>query len=558
MKRINIKHLLVFCLLTLSVGVLNAQKRDTLESMTSVNKSQYQPTVAEANKINENPEIIDSTKKIPVSIYGIQSKKMGTTFSVQPIVPAKMLGEPLNKLYNSLIKVGMGTYTSPYAELWVNTLRSKEYSGGLHIKHLSSSYTPVSSGKQLGYAGFSNDEIGVSGKKFLKKHSLIGNADYASNIVHFYGFQEELHPQLSKDSTQQHFNLFSANAELKSHYTDLKQLNHDIRLDYYTLMDKFNTSENNVKASAIVQTAVAKELLVVNTSVDYYNYRTSVDTINNTIVKLNPNFSGTDSNYTYNLGITAVADVFDKAKFYFYPNFTFSYNIFEHIIIPYAGLTGDLQKNSYKSFTDINPFVMSHLSMQNSNKQYEAYGGIKGTLSSTTSYNVSVSYQKLNNMALFVNDTTGYKNKFDVIYDNATILTVHGEAAYQLREKIRFNLAGDYFDYKMATQQYAWYKPQLKVTLTGNYNINSKIVAKVDVFYLASQYAKNVSDDNGNILAQKQIPYLVDINLGTEYHYTKKLSFFIKLNNIANMKYKRWYNYPTQGFNVMGGLSFSF
>jgi hypothetical protein len=526
--------------------------------MTTINTSQYQPTIADANKINENPEITDSTKKIPVSGYGIQSKKMSPTFSIQPIVAAEMLGEPLTKLYNSLIKVGIGTYTTPYAELWVNSLRSKEYSAGLHAKHLSSSYTPNSSGKNLGYAGFSNDEIGIYGKKFLKKHSLIGNADYVSNIVHFYGFEKNLYPKLTKDSTQQHFNLISGNTQLKSHYTDLTQLNHDIRLDGYVLMDKFNTFENNFKASATVEKVLSKELLSVNASVDYYNYRTTTDTVKNTIITLNPNISKADSNYSYKLGVSAVADKFNSTKFYFYPTISFSYNIFENIIIPYGGITGGLQKNSFKSFTDVNPFVVSQLTMQNSSKQYEVYGGLKGALSSKTSYNIRVSQQKLNNMALFVNDTTGYKNKFDVIYDDAMILNIHGEAAYQLREKIRFNLAGDYFDYRMKTQQKAWYKPQLQVTLTGNYNISNKIVAKIDLFYIANQFAKNTSDDNGNIQAQKEIPYLVDINLGAEYHYTKRLSFFINLNNIANMKYKRWYNYPIQGFNAMGGLSFSF
>jgi hypothetical protein len=559
MKRISINYFLIFCLLTLSVNMVSAQKNDTIPKETIEIKSVYNPTVAEANKINENPEIVDSTKKIPVSKYGIQTKKMNTTFSVQPMAAAQMVGEPLNKLYNALVKVGMGTYTTPYGELWINSLRSKEFSGGLHAKHLSSNYTPSYSGKKLGYAGFSNDEIGVYGKKFLKKHTLIGNADYSSNIVHFYGFEKDSFPQLSKDSTKQQFNLVSANAQLKSHYTDPKQLNHDIRLDYYTLMDKFNTFENNFKASTVLQTAISKESLLINASVDYYNYKTTVDTVNNTIIKLNPSITGADKNYTYNLGMTAAVDIFNKEKYYFYPDFTFSYNIFEHIIVPYAGVVGGLQKNSYKSFTDVNPFVMSNLTMHNSDKQYEAYGGIKGMLSSTTSYNVRVSQQKLNNMAMFVNDTNGYKNKFDVIYDDATILTIHGEAAYQLREKIRFNLSGDYFDYQMKTEKKAWYKPQLKVALSGQYNISDKIIAKIDLFYIASQYAKIYAHDSTGIqVVKKELSYLVDVNVGAEYRYTKRLGFFINLNNLANMKYRRWYGYPTQGLSVMGGLSFSF
>jgi hypothetical protein len=40
---------------------------------------------------------------------------------VIPIDAAKMQNEPLSKLYHSLLKVGMGTYTTPYGEFWINS-----------------------------------------------------------------------------------------------------------------------------------------------------------------------------------------------------------------------------------------------------------------------------------------------------------------------------------------------------------------------------------------------------------------------------------------------------
>ncbi len=163
---------------------------------------------------------------------------------------------------------------------------------------------------------------------------------------------------------------------------------------------------------------------------------------------------------------------------------------------------------------------------------------------------------------MFVNDTLGYKNKFNIIYDDAKLVTIHGEAAYQLREKIRFNLAGDYYSYKMETEQKAWYKPQLKVTLSGNYSLKNKIVAKVDVFYIGNQYAKTFENSSasatGILVVPKELKGLLDVNLGAEYRYTKNLGFFLSFNNIANFRYYRWSNYPTQRFSLMGGLSYSF
>ncbi len=551
--------LLLLCLFTFFASLVVAQsKYDTLNSLTIINTGEYKPTIIDANKINDNPVITDSTQKLPVKGYGISSKKINTDFNIEPIVAAQMVGEPLTKLYNGLVKIGMGTYTTPYGEVWFNNLRSKEAAYGLRLKHLSSSSTL----KDYGFAGFSDDEVSLYGKKFLKEHSLIGNFDYARNLVHFYGYDANLN-SLSKDATRQRFNYFAANTELISHYTSAKRYNHDIKLSYYNLADLYKTSENNIKATGFVQTTINKELFKVNAAVDYYNYKTEKDTINNTILTLNPNFIATGDKYRASIGVTATMDIFVQSKFYFYPNLYLSYNVFDDIIIPYIGATGGLQKNSFKTLSDNNPFVLSHLTMNNSSNKFELFGGLKGTLSSHIAYNARASYSSIANMAMYVNDTKELlQNKFNIIYDDANLLNVRGEISYQLREKFRINLRGEYFNYKMKTELRAWYKPQTEFTFSANYNLNDKIVAKVDLFYIDNQFAKTFVANTTSVIGQKvvakELKGVFDANIGIEYRYTKKLGFFIKFNNIANFRYYRYSNYPTQRFWLMGGLSYSF
>ncbi|MES2138232.1 MAG: hypothetical protein V4511_00885 [Bacteroidota bacterium] len=555
-KNINIKTIIIFLLFSMPISALMAQRN--LDSMIIISVGEYKPTITDANKINDNPTIKDSTQKIPVSGYGINSKKINTGFDVDPIKPAQMVGEPLTKLYNALVKLGMGTYTTPYGELWFNNLRSKEGAYGVRLKHLSSSATL----KDYGYSGFSDNEVSLYGKKFLREHSLIGNFDYARNVVHFYGYDKSVN-FVKEVETQQRFNFITGNAQLVSHYTDPKRFNHDVKLSYYNLADHYKASENNIKATGFLQTAINKEVLKVNASVDYFNYKNKLDTVNNTIVALNPNFISTGEKYRASLGFTATMDNFVKTKFYFYPNVDLSYNVIDDIIIPYAGLTGGLQKNSFRTFTTNNPFVLSELKMMNSNKKYELYGGIKGTLSSTTSFNARASYSSISDMALFVNDTKEMlQNKFDVIYDDASLLNIRGEVSFQQQEKLRISLRGEYFNYKMKTELRAWYKPQVELTLSANYNLRDKIVVRVDLFYIDNQFAKTFVSDTTSItgtkVVAKELKGLFDANIGLEYRYNKKLGFFLNFNNIANYRYYRWSNYPTQRFSLMGGLSYSF
>lgn len=525
--------------------------------MLIISIGEYKPTIMSASKINENPSIVDSTQKIPVSAYSINSKKLNSSFGIEPIKPAQMVGEPLTKLYNSFVKLGMGTYSTPYGELWINNLRSKNVNAGARLKHLSSSY----SAKDFGYAGFSDNEVSVYGKKFLKEHALMGNIDYTRNLVHLYGYDTKIY-SINRDTTEQLFNLFSGNVQFKSQYSNVKRIHHDVKLNYYNLSGPFKSAENNIKATGMIQTARTKQQINLNALVDYYNYKTATDTIDNTIISLNPNFIAKGERYSANIGFTTVMDVWVQSKFYFYPNIDFSYNVFENIIIPYVGATGGLQKNSYKALKDANPFVRSELAMKNSNTLYEVFGGIKGTLSSTTSFNARVSYNNVDNMALFVDDTTELQNKFIVIYDDVQVLKINGEIGYQLREKLRINLRGEYYDYKMKTELRAWYKPQVQLTLSGNYNLKDKFSIKVDLFYIDNQFAKTFVNDTtlatGKKIVAKELKGIFDANLSAEYRYTKNLGFFINFNNIANYRYYRWMNYPTQRFSLMAGLSYSF
>ena len=50
----------------------------------------------------------------------------------------------------------------------------------------------------------------------------------------------------------------------------------------------------------------------------------------------------------------------------------------------------------------------------------------------------------------------------------------------------------------------------------------------------------------------------IDMNLGAEYRYNKKVSAFIQFNNFTAKKYQFWTNFPVQSINIMGGVTLSF
>ncbi|TAL58615.1 MAG: hypothetical protein EPN85_11250 [Bacteroidetes bacterium] len=529
------------------------------DTMLHVVKS-FQPTIADAYKMNDMPVVRDSVPPIPKLTYGINSKKINTPFTVATLKSAKMVGEPLSRLYSTLIRVGGGNYNTPYAEVFYNNLRSKEISYGAHLKHLSSK----SDYDGYGFGGFSDNTVKLYGKKFLHKHTLSGDFGYDRNLIHYYGYDTGLIHILDEKAliTKQRYSNIHGNLGYQSHYTDSLHLNYLINLKYYHFRDFYKTSENNLCASVDMSGYYEKQLVHAPLSLDYYNNKDTIDTASSVIVSLAPYIlsSGAKWNTRIGMGIAVENDQDNKSRFLFYPNIDFNYNVWENIVVPYAGVTGGLKKNSLKSLTEENPFLIPSPDIKNTNTRWEMYAGIKGSISKNVSYNTRTSFSRIQSAYFFVNDDSDFfKKGFNTVYDDVNLWNIHGEIQYQREEKIKVILKGDYNAYDMLKELKPWHKSLWQTTLTANYNLKNKIVATADIFVYGKRNARIFKPDPWvSVSIPKELKPVMDANIGLEYRYSKKLSAFVNFNNLGLKRYTLWNNYPSQKFNFMAGVTMVF
>jgi hypothetical protein len=275
-------------------------------------------------------------------------------------------------------------------------------------------------------------------------------------------------------------------------------------------------------------------------------------------MSINPSFEANGKKWHADIGLTGTLDNFNKStKFYFYPQLNLNYDIYESLVIPYAGVSGGLIKNSMRSLTRENAFVDTTINYQNTNNKYNLYGGLRGNLSSSTSYDAKVSYGQYDNLHFFVINYNGPNmlyNQFNVVYDNTSVLNLSGQLKYQFKEKLNIIGKGNYYVYKTKTLTRAYHKPDFDLTGSAIYNLQSKIILRADLFFMGKQWALTQLDDGA--LTPKQIKGWADINLEAEYRYSKMMSFFARFNNLAGQRYYRWERYPSQRFNFMIGLTF--
>lgn len=538
--------------------------------------------VEPAYRITENPAIIDTTISALIMEYPLLVLMYPTMITIDTIDAAKIkTTEKLPQLYNFYAKVGVGTELMPLGEIYFDSKRSRKFIYGAHAKHLSS-YGNL---KNYAPAQFDRTKLGLYGGINENGYTLRGDINYNNRGLHYYGWEIPL-DSVSRDSIKQRYQDVGASFSFASHKKDSANLNFKAGIDYnyFTSLKPEQESlsdwkgrENYFAINSSAWYKLNKEVYAADFNIRHNGYKYGVegDTLSaldtaiirsNTVVNFKPTISTylKDNRFKAVIGLDLVIDAADKTKAHIYPVAELKYSMFNDIFIPYLGLKGGLKQQTFKSLTNENEFVLPNLVIRNENTMIDLYGGIKGTLSKRMSFNLSASFARIRDKAFFVTDTNySVGNKFNLAYDTLSLTTFEGSLSYQLNEKLKVDGIGRFYSYQLNNFAYAWNMPQIQVILRGHYNLFDKFLINLDMnleqgrnaLVYAMEAEDVILEDNQYV---KKLGVLIDANLGVEYRYNKRLSAFLQFNNFAAQRYYRWYDYPVQSFQVMGGITARF
>jgi hypothetical protein len=535
-----------------------------------------------AYRTSENPKIIDTVIATPVVDYPLLVLQHGTAIQVEGINPATIKTvDKLPQLYNTYVKVGVGTELMPLGEVFFDSKRSRKFVYGVHAKHLSSF------GNFSGYAPaqFDRSKLGLYGGINEKNYTLRGDIHYSNQGFHYYGWKIPT-DSVDRTTTAQRFQDVGGVFSFASHKKDSASLNYKAGIDYNYFTSKkplndsladWKTHENYFAINSSAWYKYGKEIYAADFNIRYNGYRygvegdtalTAIDSgivLNNTVVNFKPTITTflKDNRFKAKIGLDLVIDANQKTSVHIYPVAELKYSLFNDIFIPYLGLRGGLKQQTFRSLSAENEFLLPNISMRNENTAIDLYGGIKGTLSKRMSFNVSASFAHVKNKALFVTDTLySVGNKFNLLFDTLNVTTIEGSLSYQLNEKLKVDGIGRFYSYSLLNNTYAWNLPQWQAIARGSYNLFDKFLVNLDLNFEGGRKAlvyaleDDVTTENGQFA--KTLGLVADINLGLEYRYNKRISAFVQLNNLASQRYNRWYNHPVQVFQFMGGITARF
>ncbi|WP_333866036.1 hypothetical protein [Sphingobacterium sp.] len=580
MKKLQNRNVKKYTLAALLMGVgLNSfaqetgkkndpEKPVTIDSFDVVRD--YKPILADAVKIRRSPDMTNKREYQPkLSYNNILDKKLDINTGLKQLnVQEIPFAQPFEHSSN-YVKFGIGNYNSILGEAYLASEQFENTRFGLFAKHLSQK-------GNIDGQKFSTQDIGIFGRRVLDAVTVKGTIGYNRYGTNFYGqtFDQSGTTLLNATPDKQTFTDIYLNGELSSNVDPKNEqaLSYSAKVDGYLFKDAYKAKENSIALSGYLNKRLSAFNVGANLSVTMNNAKDSAE-VKNHLAVINPYIRFKGDNYNVTLGANLTSEFGDSTRFNIFPSVEADFALAPEYISLFAGINGGVKQASFRSFAKENPYLAPNVRMINSIEKMNVYAGLKGNAGATFGYKVKVFYKQIEGLPLFKNSTYGDSQNgyvpwaFDVVYDGvinkAKHMGLEGEINVRLSQLV--NLGGKVFidDYKLSDEEEAWGLPKFRMQANARFNISDKLFIDAELSTQGNTYAY-IYDYNtdGSRIANSghkaTIASFADLNAGAEYRIKKQFGIFVKANNIFGKEYERYMYYPRLGFNVIGGLNYSF
>lgn len=542
--------------------------------------SGYQPVLQKTERINVVHRITDTANMKVDFNYKVYPHRLFSLYAPERINAARLVGEPSAKLYKSYIKLGMGNYMSPLADLYFNSLKNKSLNYSARVYHNSSWWSL----KDYGSNWYSNTDVDLFGKYMWKNKVLSANVFYNNDYNLYYGFTDStlntIYPNLNRDDLEksdysQVYNYVGANVDFRTSNKKIEDLYYQVALGIYNFSDHYASNEFCFKMNADLHYGFAwfgneKEILGMQVAWDLYSNTvdtmiypyafkgiSSIDSIKEKehLLKIHPYFKFKLYGFDLDAGLNVFVSTSNKVKLK--PHVILSQDFSDETLHFSIGAVGDAIRNGWQNLRIENPYVAPHTETATTyTNKYFLEG--KFALMNNLDLGLALAYQTFTNAPVFMIDTNyALGNVYSPIYIDYDMLQVGFNSKYRLSENLGLAFSANYYRYFLPEKspiQEMLYKPNFDLDLGAFYSYNDKIIVSLNTILLGKMNGLNI-ENNEYVYEKMPIKYGIDLNV--EYRYTKALSFFATFDNVAFQRYFYWTNYPSQKFRVMFGLTYT-
>jgi hypothetical protein len=522
------------------------------------------------------PKQIRSFEKMPALP---QPKALGSlTFPVLPFflsVPAsKIQAEPAKKeweapkldLYPGWVRVGYGNFLSPLVEGRYLSTQSSEWQYATKFYHQSFGKGPVRWMDEESKE--SHTELAGDVSYFLDESELYSSLDLKRDAYTFYGRDLGFVIPPNVDFASQYF------APNKQLHGDLKLGIRDLdkvgRIGYAGeivlggFRDSYAVREQELGVEGKGEFRPSKEVKA-SLGVSYFTTATEdlKYDLNRNYFSIRPEGQYRFGDFHFTAAVVLVSDndsvAESKPGIRIFPVLKSTYQVSGNLKVN-AAISGDVQRNTYRSFVQENPFLGPSDQLLNTVTSFEFAAGVEGLAIDKLVYRAGMAVRRQSNLHFFVNSYAD-TSRFELVYDQqATVLQFNSDVEFSVTEKYKVTAQFDFFHYNLSTLQTAWHRPTWTASMNHRLTPFKNFSLQANLQVLGGMKARGLGqiDTLPTQAEVVKLPVVVDLQVNLEYRINSRFAVFANGANLLNRNNMRWMNYPVRGIQGVGGLSFKF
>lgn len=524
----------------------------------------YKPILAEAVKLRRSPDL-DNIKTYKAKFnYQLSDRKLELNTDIQKLQAQKLVDQQATALINNYAKLGFGNLGTFLAEAYVGMGQDPALQTGAFFRHFNQQ------GK-LNKQNENTQQLSAFVHSIGESTTLNGKINYQRQGLYFYG-TDPLRPTLNPSPEQQTFNFYELEGEAINKYsTDPDAFSYAAKVNGYFFNDRFSAKEKSITVTGYLNKRISSFNLGLAAAAEIGNTQDLATDVSNNVLRVNPYLKIQAGGVKIVAGANIAQEFGAKSTTRIFPSITADFTLIPDFLQLFGEIKGDVNRHTLKDFSAENPFLNQNIQLKNSVEKLSISGGVKGTGGPGFGYKARVYSKEISDMPLFVNSFSAF-NKFDVIYDfrKTKILGLEGELTVQVSDNLKWTGKLNMEDYKAGAEKESYYKPQLRVSSNLIYAYNKKLTFDASVVIQDDSKAKVFTNDPLNPDGSYpplpdftnetlvNIKGFVDLGIGADYKINNKFSAFAKANNILNTNYSKFLYYRVNGFNIFGGLTYSF
>jgi len=488
---------------------------------------------------------------------------------LQPTALEKSYRQDKVTLYPGFIRAGYGNFASPLLEGRYMSTNADPLNYALKFKHQSFGKGPVA-GEE---SAESHTVFGADGSYFTDLVEVFGGLSWGQDKYSFYGVDPILfdNPDVPYETSDNVLN----NVQVKVGLRDIEKtgpFSYEGQLSFRNFKDSYAAKENEVGIQAGGKFRTESDW---SGGVDLAYFHTNPNDVNylekRNYFSVRPRISYNYEAFRFTAGLNVVSEndsIADKdSDFHIFPVLQASYQFADEFGF-FAEFSGDVQRNTYFSFVNENPFLGPSEQLLNTVNNYKIEGGIEGQFQEAFHYRAGINVGRYNQLHFFANSLAD-SSRFELVYDDkSTVVNVNAELGFKISEVYSLGSRLDLYQYELNTQQEAWHRPVWEVRINNQLTPVDRLLLQANLNFMGGIKGRGAPvmpdlGEIGGIMVPESyevvnLKTIADLQLKADFKINDQISIFAEGNNILNGKNTRWLNYPVRGIQLIGGASFKF